>query len=73
MPSLFIGGSADPVLLMSPPSASAPHLDDHRGDVLIEGAGHWVQQEAAADVNRALLDFLSDTLPATATTQAGMQ
>jgi len=71
MPSLFIGGSADPVLVMSPPSASAPHLDDHRGDVLIEAAGHWVQQEAAADVNRALLDFLSDTMPATATTQAG--
>ncbi|MGB0113637.1 MAG: alpha/beta hydrolase [Ilumatobacteraceae bacterium] len=71
MPSLFIGGGADPVLVMSPPSTGHAQLDDHRGDVIVEGAGHWVQQEAADEVNRALLDFLSDTTPATATTQAG--
>ncbi len=58
LPSLFIGGSADPVLVMSPPTVGAAFLTDHRGDVLIEGAGHWVQQEAPAAVNDALIAFL---------------
>jgi pimeloyl-ACP methyl ester carboxylesterase len=58
IPSLFIGGSADPVLVMSPPSVGAAFLTDHRGDVLIEGAGHWVQQESPGAVNDALIEFL---------------
>jgi len=57
-PSLFIGGKLDPVLLMSPPTVGADFLDDHRGDVLIDGAGHWVQQEKPAEVNDALLGWL---------------
>jgi pimeloyl-ACP methyl ester carboxylesterase len=57
-PSLFIGGSRDPVLLMTPPTIGADRLADHRGDVLVDGAGHWVQQQAPAAVNAALLDFL---------------
>jgi pimeloyl-ACP methyl ester carboxylesterase len=28
------------------------------GCELVEGAGHWVQQEQASAVNRLLLDFL---------------
>ena len=32
-------------------------LADHRGSVIIDGAGHWVQQEAPEQVNAALLDF----------------
>ena len=32
VPSLFIGGALDPVLLMSPPAAGEAFLDDHRGD-----------------------------------------
>ena len=32
---------------------------DHRGTVLVDGAGHWVQQERPAEVNAALLDFLA--------------
>ena len=31
---------------------------DLRGLHLLEGAGHWVQQEQAAEVNRLVLDFL---------------
>jgi len=57
VPSLFIGGSRDPVLVMSPPANSEPWLDDHRGTVLVPGAGHWVQQESPPEVNRALLEF----------------
>jgi pimeloyl-ACP methyl ester carboxylesterase len=57
-PSLFIGGKLDPVLVMSPPGLGNDHLDDHRGDVIIDGAGHWVQQEKPAEVNDALLAWL---------------
>jgi pimeloyl-ACP methyl ester carboxylesterase len=57
-PSLFIGGKLDPVLLMAPPTIGHDFLDDHRGDVIIDGAGHWVQQEKPAEVNDALLAWL---------------
>lgn len=57
-PSLFIGGTADPVLNMTRPGAHLALLQDHRGDVMIDGAGHWVQQERPSEVNTALLDFL---------------
>jgi len=60
MPSLFIGGSADPVLIMTPPSVGAAFLTDHRGDVIIDDAGHWVQQEAPEPVNAALIGFLDE-------------
>jgi pimeloyl-ACP methyl ester carboxylesterase len=62
MPSLFIGGALDPVLLMSNPANAHDWLSDHRGDVLIEHAGHWVQQEKADEVNKALLDFLAQVV-----------
>jgi pimeloyl-ACP methyl ester carboxylesterase len=38
-------------------------LTDHRGTVLIEGAGHWVQQERPAEVNAALLEFVASVSP----------
>jgi pimeloyl-ACP methyl ester carboxylesterase len=60
VPSLFIGGADDPVLTMSPPGVNDEHLSDHRGNVIVEGAGHWVQQEKPDEVNRALLAFLDD-------------
>jgi pimeloyl-ACP methyl ester carboxylesterase len=35
-----------------------------RGAHLIDGAGHWVQQERASEVNALLLDFLAAQAPA---------
>ncbi len=58
VPSFFIGGSDDPVLTMSPPDAQEQWLSDHRGSVIIDGAGHWLQQQAPEQVNAALLGFL---------------
>ena len=29
-----------------------------RGKIIIEGAGHWIQQEKPAEVNAALIHFL---------------
>jgi pimeloyl-ACP methyl ester carboxylesterase len=62
-PSLFIGGTNDPVLLMTPPSGAHALLADHRGDVLIEGAGHWVQQERPDAFTAALVEFLDAVRP----------
>ena len=58
VPSLFVGGALDPVLVMFPPSGMDDWLDDHRGTIIVEGAGHWVQQEKPDDVNAALVAFI---------------
>lgn len=57
IPSLFVAGADDPVLSMMPPSVMSGWLSDHRGDRILDGAGHWVQQERPADVNAALVGF----------------
>jgi pimeloyl-ACP methyl ester carboxylesterase len=58
VPSLFISGSRDPVLAMTPPSVMDGWLTDHRGTVLVDHAGHWVQQEKPDDVNAAIIGFV---------------
>lgn len=62
MPSYFIGGTLDPVNLMDPggPERMRTTLPNFRGFTMIEGAGHWTQQEAPEAFNRALLGFLKD-------------
>ena len=44
-------------------------LPDHRRSVLIEGAGHWTQQERPGEFNDALLALLRDLDPAVATSR----
>ena len=63
VPALFVAGSGDPVLAMSPPSAMAGWVTDLRGEVIVEGAGPWVQQEAPDAVNTALVTFLDGLRP----------
>lgn len=65
VPALFIGGSRDAVVTGPELTGESPAVqmlgsfcDDLRGKVLLEGAGHWNQQEDAAGTNAALLDFL---------------
>ena len=58
VPALFIAGDRDTVLRMTPPQVMDGWVTDLRGSFLIEGAGHWVQQERPEEVNRALLAFL---------------
>ncbi|HVU03715.1 MAG TPA: alpha/beta hydrolase, partial [Polyangiaceae bacterium] len=54
-PALFIAGSQDPVLRFVPGANMMDAMDfwytDLRGKVLVEGAGHWVQQERPKEVN----------------------
>ncbi len=66
VPALFVGGLADPVVTgggdgPGPGVQLLPSLvEDLRGTVLIENAGHWNQQEKPTETNRALLDFLRE-------------
>jgi pimeloyl-ACP methyl ester carboxylesterase len=61
-PALFIVGNRDPVMKFVPGIRLSDLMDpwytDLRGKVVIEGGGHWIQQERPAEVNRALLEFL---------------
>jgi pimeloyl-ACP methyl ester carboxylesterase len=59
LPSLFVAGADDPVLRMTNPAAMDAALSDLRGKVILDGAGHWVQQEKPDEVNKALLTFLA--------------
>ncbi|WP_255790605.1 alpha/beta fold hydrolase [Mycobacteroides abscessus] len=61
VPSLFIGGAQDPTLSWLPPNAAAPLLTRHHGDIIIDNAGHWVQQQQPQSVNTALIEFLRTT------------
>lgn len=63
-PSLFIAGSEDSVITGMIGAKRVAELDkvlpDLRGKIIIEGAGHWVQQERPAEVNAALIRFLKE-------------
>ncbi len=61
-PSLFVAGGRDGVLRFpaakSQLEAYPNTLPGLRGSHILEGAGHWVQQERAGEVNKLLIDFL---------------
>lgn len=60
VPTLFVGGTADPALAMTPRDRVLDVVSGPYREVLIDGAGHWLQQERPAEVNAALLEFLAD-------------
>ena len=60
VPALFIGGDRDGPTVLGATAIAAfgttlPKL--HRS-IILEGCGHWTQQERPNEVNEALLDFL---------------
>jgi pimeloyl-ACP methyl ester carboxylesterase len=63
VPACFIAGSRDKVLRFVPDVDLVENMkrwtDDLRVCELIEGAGHWIQQERPAEVNALLLRFLT--------------
>ena len=61
-PTGFVTGSLDPVNFMMPGAVEemATLMPDFRGATIVDGAGHWVQQEKPAETNAALLAFLAD-------------
>lgn len=62
-PALFIGGSRDLVLSMFGRTDFVPlmraQMPDLRGADVLEGCGHWTQQERPAEVNARLLPWLA--------------
>ena len=62
-PAAFIAGSLDPVLRFVPGVDLIELMRDRTRDLrllkLVDGAGHWVQQERPGEVNTALLEFLA--------------
>ena len=58
-PALFLTGERDPVRTFMPAEAMRGWVTDLRGEVVVAGAGHWVQQQAPEAVNAALLEFIA--------------
>ncbi|UCH47894.1 MAG: alpha/beta hydrolase [Betaproteobacteria bacterium] len=62
-PACFIAGSRDAVLRFVPGVDRVEYMkrwvDDLRFCKIIEGAGHWIQQERPREVNAVLLEFLA--------------
>ena len=64
-PTLFVTGDRDVTVPMFGPArenmeALVPNLTRK---VLLPGIGHWLQQEAPDEVNRLLLEFLTEVAP----------
>ena len=60
VPALYVVGDKDPVRNYTAAGAAelarwAPKLKD---SVVVEGAGHWIQQERPDEINRRIVDFL---------------
>jgi epoxide hydrolase A/B len=65
VPALFVGGDRDGPTIWGAPAIerfgeTLPRL--HRS-IVLEGCGHWTQQERPDEVNAALLDFLGSLSP----------
>ena len=56
---MFLTGELDRVRSFMPAEAMDGWVTDLRANVVVPGAGHWVQQQAPEIVNAALLDFLA--------------
>ena len=65
-PALFIAGTHDAVITGSMGQRALDEMDsvvpNLRGKILLEGAGHWIQQERPAEVNAALVEFAREHL-----------
>ena len=61
VPALFIGGDRDGPTLWGAPAIArfAETLPRLHRSIILEGCGHWTQQERAVEVTAALLEFLA--------------
>jgi pimeloyl-ACP methyl ester carboxylesterase len=59
VPSLLIAGTADPVLVFTRRDRASEVISGPYREVMIDGAGHWLQQERPDEVNATLLDYLN--------------
>lgn len=59
VPALFVGGTDDPVLNFTRADRAREMVLGPYRARLLEGAGHWIQQERPEEINAELLDWLS--------------
>jgi pimeloyl-ACP methyl ester carboxylesterase len=61
VPAFFLAGTDDPVLKFSAGSYDIQDrfFADLRGKQLIDGAGHWVQEEKADETSQSIVSFLT--------------
>ena len=64
VPALYIAGDRDPVVAFPGMDRLIPNLANFvpqlRRTIVLPGCGHWTQQERAAEVNAAMIDFLRE-------------
>jgi pimeloyl-ACP methyl ester carboxylesterase len=62
VPALYIAGDRDPVVAFPGMDRLIPNLANFvpelRATIMLPGCGHWTQQERAAEVNTAMIDFI---------------
>ena len=63
MPTLLIGGDRDPAFngfgrIADPGAMMRQHVTDLRGVHILQGCGHWTQQERPGEVNALLIPWL---------------
>ena len=61
-PALFVAGELDGVIVMyhQPYNNLETNVPNLKKKMLIPGAGHWIQQERPNEVNKLLIEFLTD-------------
>ncbi|MBU3750297.1 MAG: alpha/beta hydrolase [Mycobacterium sp.] len=59
VPALFIGGTDDPVLRFTKTDRAREVVTGPYRQVMLDGAGHWIQQERPTEINAELLGFLA--------------
>lgn len=59
VPAYFIGGEYDVATLWNREGLERADevIEDFRGQVVLPGCGHWIQQERTTETNKLLLDF----------------
>ena len=62
VPALYMAGDRDLVVAFRNMDKAIANLATYvpqlRGSVILPGSGHWTQQERAAEVSAAMIDFL---------------
>jgi pimeloyl-ACP methyl ester carboxylesterase len=60
VPALLIAGTNDPVQGFTPRDRATEVVTGPYREVILDGAGHWLQEERADEINAAVLQFLAD-------------
>ena len=61
VPAYFIGGEFDVATWWGAEARARAFevISDYRGETVLPGCGHWIQQERPAETNRLLVEFLA--------------